>query len=72
MGLNAANISYNAIRVLGSPISIGPTLLGAARRPAHIVTPAVAARGLVNMTAVAVVGANEEDNASTETRRAEG
>lgn len=58
-GLDAANISYNAIRVLGSAISIGPMLLGAAR-PAHIVTPAVTVRGLVNMTAVAVVGANGE------------
>jgi malate dehydrogenase (oxaloacetate-decarboxylating)(NADP+) len=55
--LDAANISYNAIKVLGSAISIGPMLLGAAQ-PAHIVTPAVTVRGLVNMTAVAVVGAN--------------
>ncbi len=56
--LDAANISYNAIKVLGAAISIGPVLLGAAQ-PAHIVTPAATVRGLVNMTAVAVVGANE-------------
>jgi malate dehydrogenase (oxaloacetate-decarboxylating)(NADP+) len=57
-GLDAANIAYNAIKVLGSAISIGPMLLGAAQ-PAHIVTPAATVRGLVNMTALAVVGANE-------------
>ncbi len=57
-GLDAANISYNAIKVLGSAISIGPMLLGAAQ-PAHIVTPSATVRGLVNMTALAVVGANE-------------
>jgi malate dehydrogenase (oxaloacetate-decarboxylating)(NADP+) len=59
--LEAANISYNAIKVLGAGISIGPILLGAAQ-PAHIVTPAATVRGLVNMTAVAVVGASEAGN----------
>ncbi len=57
-GLDAANIGYNAIKVLGSAISIGPMLLGAAQ-PAHIVTPSASVRGLVNMTALAVVGANQ-------------
>ncbi len=59
-GLDAANIAYNAIKVLGSAISIGPILLGAAQ-PAHIVTPAATVRGLVNMTALAVVGASEAE-----------
>ncbi len=62
-GLDAANIAYNAIKVLGSAVSIGPILLGAAL-PAHIVTPASTVRGLVNMTAVAVVGANQQENAA--------
>lgn len=56
--LDAANIAYNAIKVLGSAISIGPMLLGAAE-PAHIVTPSATVRGLVNMTALAVVGAKD-------------
>ncbi|MBJ7533740.1 NADP-dependent malic enzyme [Rhodomicrobium vannielii ATCC 17100] len=60
--LDAANIAYNAIKVLGSAISIGPILLGAAM-PAHIVTPSASVRGLVNMTAVAVVGAGESREA---------
>ncbi len=61
--LDAANIAYNAIKVLGSAISIGPMLLGAAQ-PAHVVTPSATVRGLVNMTALAVVGANEARQAA--------
>jgi malate dehydrogenase (oxaloacetate-decarboxylating)(NADP+) len=56
--LDAANICFNAIKTMTSAISIGPILLGAAE-PVHILTPAASVRGLVNMTAVAVVGANE-------------
>ncbi|MGO9986932.1 MAG: NADP-dependent malic enzyme [Rhodomicrobium sp.] len=57
-GLDAANISYNAIKVLGSATPIGPILLGAAL-PVHILTPSATVRRLVNMTALAVVAANE-------------
>ena len=56
--LDAANISFNTIKTLNSAISIGPILLGAAL-PVHVLTPSASVRGLVNMTAVAVVGANE-------------
>jgi malate dehydrogenase (oxaloacetate-decarboxylating)(NADP+) len=56
--LDAANICFNAIKTMNSAISIGPILLGAAL-PVHVLTPAASVRGLVNMTAVAVVGANE-------------
>jgi malate dehydrogenase (oxaloacetate-decarboxylating)(NADP+) len=35
---------------------VGPILIGAAW-PAHILTPSVTARGVVNMTAIAVVEA---------------
>jgi malate dehydrogenase (oxaloacetate-decarboxylating)(NADP+) len=54
--LDAANISFNLLKSTSSGLSIGPILLGVAQ-PAHIVTPAVSVRGIVNMTAVAVVGA---------------
>jgi malate dehydrogenase (oxaloacetate-decarboxylating)(NADP+) len=37
-------------------LPVGPTPIGAAR-PAHILTPSVTARGIVNMTAVAVAEA---------------
>ncbi|MEO3433663.1 NADP-dependent malic enzyme [Inquilinus sp. CAU 1745] len=54
--LDAANISFNMVKVLGGAISIGPILMGAAQ-PAHILTPSVTVRGIVNMTAVATVDA---------------
>ncbi|MFI5023439.1 MAG: NADP-dependent malic enzyme [Alphaproteobacteria bacterium] len=54
--LDAANIAFNMMRVLGDGLAVGPILLGAAL-PAHILTPSVTARGVLNMTAVAVVDA---------------
>jgi len=56
--LDAANIAYEMIKVLGDALPVGPILIGAAR-PAHILTPSVTARGVVNMTAVAVVEAQD-------------
>jgi len=55
--LDAANIAYNLVRVLGDGIiAVGPMLLGTAR-PMHIVTSSITARGLLNMTALCVVDA---------------
>jgi malate dehydrogenase (oxaloacetate-decarboxylating)(NADP+) len=56
--VDAANITYNALRITaGGGITIGAMLLGAAR-PVHIMTPAATVRRIVNMSAVAVVDAN--------------
>jgi len=54
--LDAANIAFNMVKVLGDAISIGPILMGVAA-PAHIVTQSVTVRGIVNITALAVVDA---------------
>ena len=54
--LDAANISYQLIKGMADALPVGPILLGAAR-PAHILTPSVTARGVVNMTALSVVDA---------------
>jgi malate dehydrogenase (oxaloacetate-decarboxylating)(NADP+) len=54
--LDASNIAFNMVRILAEGLSIGPILLGAAL-PAHILTPSVTARGIVNMSALAVVDA---------------
>jgi malate dehydrogenase (oxaloacetate-decarboxylating)(NADP+) len=54
--LDAANLALGLLRHLGEGMSIGPILLGAAQA-AHILTPTVSVRGLVNMTAVAVAEA---------------
>ncbi|MFM2044407.1 MAG: NAD-dependent malic enzyme [Pseudomonadota bacterium] len=53
---DAANIAFNLVKVLGDGLAVGPVLLGAAK-PAHILTPSVTVRGIVNMTALAVVDA---------------
>jgi len=54
--LDAANIAYQMTMVLADGLPVGPILIGAAR-PAHVLTPSVTARGVVNMTAVAVAEA---------------
>jgi len=59
-GLDSANISYQLIKIMSDAIPVGPILLGAAK-PAHILTPSVTARGVVNMTALAVVDAQQCD-----------
>lgn len=57
--IDAANISYNLLRMLGGGVSIGPMLIGTAK-PVHIMTTAATVRGLVNMTALAVVEAQKQ------------
>ena len=54
--VEAANITYNSIKVLADCITIGPLLLGVAQT-AHILTNAATSRGIVNMTALSTVGA---------------
>ena len=58
--LDAANISFNLLKVVaGEGITVGPILLGAAK-PCHIVTPTATVRRLVNLTALAVVDAGSQ------------
>src|SRR5438270_240541 len=54
--LDTANVAYQMIKSLADALPVGPILIGPAR-PAHILTPSVTARGILNMTAVAGVGA---------------
>ncbi len=56
--LDTANVAYQMIKSLADALPVGPILIGPAR-PAHILTPGVTARGILNMTAVAVVEAQE-------------
>jgi malate dehydrogenase (oxaloacetate-decarboxylating)(NADP+) len=53
-GLDAANIAFNLLKVASGSVPLGPILLGA-DKPVHIVTPSVTVRGLLNMSAVALV-----------------
>ncbi|MEM5580889.1 MULTISPECIES: NADP-dependent malic enzyme [unclassified Roseibium] len=54
--LDAANIAHNLLKVATQALHVGPILLGAAK-PAHILTPSVTSRGVVNMSALASVEA---------------
>jgi malate dehydrogenase (oxaloacetate-decarboxylating)(NADP+) len=56
--LDAANIAFNLVKQVTGSVAVGPILIGPAK-PAHIVTPSVTARGIVNLSAVAVVDAQE-------------
>lgn len=54
--LDAANIAYNMVKVIGDGVPVGPMLMGMAQ-PAHVVTESVTVRGIVNMCAIAAVDA---------------
>jgi len=56
--IDAANISFNLLKIAaGGGLTLGPILLGVAK-PVHILTPSATVRRLVNMTALTVVDAN--------------
>ena len=53
--VDAANISFNLLKVSsGGGVTLGPILLGVAK-PCHILTPSATVRRIVNMTALTVV-----------------
>ncbi len=55
--LDAANISFNLLKVAaGDNLTVGPILLGA-DKPVNILTPTATVRRIVNMTALTVVDA---------------
>ena len=56
--LDTANMAYQMIKALADAVPVGPILIGPSR-PAHILTPSVTARGILNMTAIAAVEAQE-------------
>ena len=56
--LDAAHVAYQMIKELADGLPVGPMLIGPAR-PAHILTRSVTSRGILNMTAVAAVEAQE-------------
>ncbi len=58
--LDAANISLGLVKTMTDGLHVGPILLGAAM-PAHILSPSVTSRGVVNMATLAVVEASQPD-----------
>lgn len=58
--LDAANIALNLIKAMTDALHVGPILLGPSK-PAHIITPSITSRGIVNMTALSAVDAQSLD-----------
>jgi malate dehydrogenase (oxaloacetate-decarboxylating)(NADP+) len=66
--IDAANILFNVLKIVGGHgVTVGPILLGAARA-AHILTPSATVRRIVNMTALASGSAAQESAANAEAR----
>ena len=61
--LDAANIAFNLLKAAADGLQLGPILLGM-NRPIHVLVPSVTARGIANMTALAVHQANAPDPAA--------
>jgi malate dehydrogenase (oxaloacetate-decarboxylating)(NADP+) len=57
--LDAANIAFNLLKAAADGLPVGPILLGMSK-PIHVVVPSVTARGIVNLSALAVVEAQEQ------------
>jgi allosteric NADP-dependent malic enzyme (EC 1.1.1.40) len=49
--LDAANISFNLLRILTDGVTVGPILLGI-DKPVHILKPLASVRRILNMTAL--------------------
>jgi malate dehydrogenase (oxaloacetate-decarboxylating)(NADP+) len=62
--LDAANIAFQFTKIWPTRCRSAPILIGPAK-PAHVLTPSVTARGIVNITAVAVVEVQAAEKAPT-------
>jgi malate dehydrogenase (oxaloacetate-decarboxylating)(NADP+) len=56
--LDSANIAFNLLKAAADGLPIGPMLLGVTK-PIHVVVPSVTARGIVNLSALAAVQAQD-------------
>jgi malate dehydrogenase (oxaloacetate-decarboxylating)(NADP+) len=56
--LDAANIAFTLLRAAADGLAVGPILLGMSK-PIHVVVPSVTARGIVNLSALAALEAQE-------------
>ena len=63
---DAAHVAFSMARVIGKGVTIGPMLMGAGR-PAHVLTPSATVRRVVNMTAIAVVDAQQYERLISQT-----
>lgn len=54
--MDAASITFNALKALGNGVSVGPLLLGMGK-PVHVLSRTVTTRGVVNLSTVAALDA---------------
>ena len=54
--LDSANIALNLLKAMTDALHVGPILLGP-KKPAHVLTPSVTSRGVVNLSTLAAVEA---------------
>ena len=54
--LDAANIAFTLLKAASDGLPVGPMMLGMSK-PIHVLVPSVTARGIVNLSALAAVGA---------------
>ncbi|HEX4183572.1 MAG TPA: NADP-dependent malic enzyme [Caulobacteraceae bacterium] len=59
--LDAANIGLTLLSAASEALLVGPLLLGVSK-PIHVLVPSVTARGIVNMTALAVAQATHQSH----------
>jgi malate dehydrogenase (oxaloacetate-decarboxylating)(NADP+) len=57
--LDAANIAFTLLKAAADGLAVGPILLGMSQ-PIHVLVPSVTARGIVNISAVAVAAVGQE------------
>jgi len=67
----SAHISFNLARMLSNSVTVGPLLLGVGK-PAHVLTSSATVRRVINMTAIAVVDAQQYARINAETALATG
>ena len=56
--LDSANIAFNLLKSTGNGLPVGPMLVGSAK-PVHVLNQSVTVRGILNMSAIAVVDAQD-------------
>ena len=57
--IDAAHITYSMLKMIGGGVTVGPILVGNSK-PAHILTSSTTVRGIINMTALSVVEAQDQ------------
>jgi len=59
LNIDAAHITYSMLKMIGGGVTVGPILVGNSK-PAHILTSSTTVRGIINMTALSVVEAQDQ------------